>query len=125
MPRGDKSSYTDKQKRKAEHIEESYENRGVPEKGGRAPRLGDREQGRWGAATKADPDEARRTPTFREKGRQGGRRCRCLETRRGSFGIRQEGGCDPKEECRQIVLSAYPASSQPCAICVARDMRSR
>ena len=31
MPRGDKSSYTDKQKRKAEHIEESYESRGVSE----------------------------------------------------------------------------------------------
>ena len=31
MPRGDKSSYTDKQKRQAEHIEESYESRGVPE----------------------------------------------------------------------------------------------
>jgi len=31
MPRGDKSKYTDKQKRKAEHIEESYESRGVPE----------------------------------------------------------------------------------------------
>jgi plasmid stabilization system protein ParE len=29
MPRGDKSAYTDKQKRKAEHIEESYEQRGV------------------------------------------------------------------------------------------------
>ena len=29
MPRGDKSSYTDKQKRKAEHIEDSYENKGV------------------------------------------------------------------------------------------------
>jgi plasmid stabilization system protein ParE len=29
MPRGDKSSYTSKQKRKAEHIEESYEERGV------------------------------------------------------------------------------------------------
>jgi plasmid stabilization system protein ParE len=29
MPRGDKSSYTDKQKRQAEHIEEGYENRGV------------------------------------------------------------------------------------------------
>src|SRR5688572_27470751 len=29
MPRGDKSSYTDKQKRKAEHIEEGYEKRGV------------------------------------------------------------------------------------------------
>lgn len=29
MPRGDKSSYTDKQKRRAEHIEDSYESRGV------------------------------------------------------------------------------------------------
>jgi plasmid stabilization system protein ParE len=29
MPRGDKSAYTDKQKRKAEHIEEGYEDRGV------------------------------------------------------------------------------------------------
>ena len=29
MPRGDKSAYTPKQKRKAEHIEESYEERGV------------------------------------------------------------------------------------------------
>jgi hypothetical protein len=32
MPRGDKSSYTSKQKRKAEHIEESYEARGVSAK---------------------------------------------------------------------------------------------
>jgi plasmid stabilization system protein ParE len=31
MPRGDKSSYTDKQKRQAEHIEESYRDRGVSE----------------------------------------------------------------------------------------------
>jgi len=31
MPRGDKSSYTDKQKRQAEHIEEGYEHRGVSE----------------------------------------------------------------------------------------------
>lgn len=29
MPQGDKSSYTDKQKRKAEHIAEGYEDRGV------------------------------------------------------------------------------------------------
>lgn len=29
MPRGDKSKYTDKQKRKAEHIAESYQERGV------------------------------------------------------------------------------------------------
>ena len=30
MPRGDKDAYTGKQKRKAEHIEEGYEDRGVP-----------------------------------------------------------------------------------------------
>jgi hypothetical protein len=31
MPRGDKSSYSSKQKRKARHIEEGYEKRGVSE----------------------------------------------------------------------------------------------
>ena len=31
MPRGDKDKYTDKQKRQAEHIEESYREKGVPE----------------------------------------------------------------------------------------------
>lgn len=30
MPRGDKSKYSDKQKRQARHIEEGYEDRGVP-----------------------------------------------------------------------------------------------
>jgi plasmid stabilization system protein ParE len=32
MPQGDKSKYTDKQKRQAAHIEQSYEERGVNEK---------------------------------------------------------------------------------------------
>ena len=32
MPSGDKSSYTDKQKRKAEHIEEGYKEKGVSDK---------------------------------------------------------------------------------------------
>lgn len=31
MPRGDKDKYTDKQKRQAEHIEESYEKKGLSE----------------------------------------------------------------------------------------------
>lgn len=31
MSQGDKSSYTDKQKRQAEHIAEGYEKKGVPE----------------------------------------------------------------------------------------------
>ena len=30
MPRGDKSAYTARQKRKAEHIEQGYRDRGVP-----------------------------------------------------------------------------------------------
>jgi len=32
MPRGSKGKYSDKQKRKADHIEEGYEDRGVPAK---------------------------------------------------------------------------------------------
>lgn len=32
MPRGDKSSYSDKQKRQAEHIEKGYEKKGVSAK---------------------------------------------------------------------------------------------
>jgi hypothetical protein len=36
MPRGDKSSYTSKQKRQAEHIEEGYEKRGVSKKTAKA-----------------------------------------------------------------------------------------
>ena len=32
MPRGDKSSYTDKQKRQAEHIEAGYREKGVSER---------------------------------------------------------------------------------------------
>ena len=32
MPRGDKSKYTDKQERKADHIAEGYEKKGVSEK---------------------------------------------------------------------------------------------
>ena len=32
MPQGDKGAYTDKQRRKAEHIEEGYEKRGMSTK---------------------------------------------------------------------------------------------
>ena len=36
MPQGDKSSYTDKQKRQVRHIEEGYESRGLSEKTAKA-----------------------------------------------------------------------------------------
>ena len=44
MPRGDKSSYTEKQKRQAEHIEKSYEKRGVGK--------GDAERRAWATVNK-------------------------------------------------------------------------
>lgn len=46
MPRGDKSKYTDKQKRQAEHIAEGYEDRGMSEK--RAKSIG------WATVNKED-----------------------------------------------------------------------
>lgn len=46
MPRGDKDKYTDKQKRQAEHIEESYEKKGVSED--------EAEKRAWSAVNKQD-----------------------------------------------------------------------
>jgi plasmid stabilization system protein ParE len=46
MPQGDKSSYTSKQKRKAEHIEDSYEKRGVSKK--------EAEKRAWATVNKSD-----------------------------------------------------------------------
>ena len=46
MPQGDKSAYTSKQKRKAEHIEDSYEKRGVSKK--------EAEKRAWATVNKSD-----------------------------------------------------------------------
>ena len=46
MPRGDKSKYTDKQERKADHIAADYEKRGVSEK--------DAERRAWATVNKDD-----------------------------------------------------------------------
>lgn len=46
MPQGEKSSYTSKQKRKAEHIEESYEKRSVSKK--------EAEKRAWATVNKSD-----------------------------------------------------------------------
>jgi plasmid stabilization system protein ParE len=45
MPRGDKSAYTDKQKRQAEHIEEGYKKKGASE--------GEAERRAWATVNKA------------------------------------------------------------------------
>ena len=74
MPRGDKSAYTDKQKRKAEHIEEGYEERGVSE--------GEAERRAWATVNamdhggkKSGSGRGRRTnkAPARKGGRKGGR----------------------------------------------------
>jgi hypothetical protein len=44
MPQGDKSSYTDKQKRQAEHIEAGYEKKGASTKTAEARAWGHRQQ---------------------------------------------------------------------------------
>jgi plasmid stabilization system protein ParE len=46
MPRGDKSKYTDKQERKADHIAEGYEKRGISE--------GEAERRAWATVNKDD-----------------------------------------------------------------------
>jgi len=74
MPRGDKSSYTDKQKRQAEHIEEGYEERGVTEK--------EAERRAWATVNKQDHGgkkggsgvgKPRDTSSSHKGGRLGGR----------------------------------------------------
>ena len=59
MPRGDKSSYSDKQKRKAEHIEEGYRRRGVGED--------EAERRAWATVNKQDGG-AKKSGSGRKKG---------------------------------------------------------
>ena len=71
MPRGDKDAYTDKQKRKAEHIEESYESRGVPKD--------EAEARAWATVNKEDgggnkSGSGRGTPDTHESAKRGGER---------------------------------------------------
>jgi len=70
MPRGDKSKYTDKQDRKADHIAESYESRGVPDK--------EAERRAWATVNKEDhggkkSGSGRGKPSSHASSRKGGR----------------------------------------------------
>lgn len=70
MPRGDKSSYTDKQKRQAAHIEEGYEKRGVSEE--------EAERRAWATVNKETgggkkSGSGRGKPVNRSSSRRGGR----------------------------------------------------
>lgn len=71
MPPGDKSSYTDKQKRQAAHIEEGYEEQGVSHD--------EAERRAWATVNKTSgggkkSGSGRGKPTNQEPARQGGRK---------------------------------------------------
>ena len=71
MPQGDKSSYTDKQKRQARHIEEGYEKRGLSEK--------EAERRAWATVNKETgggkkSGSGRGKPVNRSASRKGGRK---------------------------------------------------
>ena len=86
MPRGDKSSYTGKQKRKAEHIEEGYEDRGVSHeeaerrawatvgRGKRESHASSRKGGRKGGRASARRSKAARSRSARKAARTRKRR---------------------------------------------------
>jgi hypothetical protein len=59
MPQGDKSSYTDKQKRKAGHIEDSYRKRGVSK--------GAAEERAWRTVNKQDGGAKKKSSSTRAK----------------------------------------------------------
>jgi plasmid stabilization system protein ParE len=70
MPRGDKSAYSDKQKRRAEHIEQGYEKRGVAE--------GEAERRAWATVNKEGgggekSGSGRGKPESHSASRKGGR----------------------------------------------------
>ena len=75
MPQGDKSSYTDKQKRKAEHIEDGYRKRGVSK--------GEAEERAWRTVNKQDGGA--------KKKRSSGRRKSSRSTSRKRVGSRKRG----------------------------------
>ena len=64
MPRGEKSKYTDKQERKADHIAEGYEERGVSEK--------EAERRAWATVNKDDGGKDTGHPAAHKGGKKGG-----------------------------------------------------
>ena len=112
MPRGDKSKYTDKQERKADHIAESYEARGVSEKEAwrvTAP------ASLAAAAPAAAPTPVIRRRTRAESWVQGVR----IAIRSVTLGIGEESRRDAKAQQRR----AYPPLSAGPAGCFRRLAR--
>ena len=100
MPRGDKSKYTDKQERKADHIAESYEKQGVTEK--------EAERRAWATVNKNDgggkkpgPAAASTQAILRCTRAKTRRKGIGFEIRRRTFSLSQEGGGDGAQAQRR------------------------
>ena len=94
MPRGDKVKYTDKQKRQAEHIEDSYRDKGVPQD--------EAEARAWATVNKMTPVGARYASKQgacqkRRQGRRSGLGS-AHRSRTQCFG--QEGCTNARPQCR-------------------------
>jgi plasmid stabilization system protein ParE len=85
MPRGDKRKYTDKQKRKAEHIEEGYEDRGVSKKeaGARAWATVNKESG-GGKKSGSGRGKKESHASSRKGGKKGGKKASKKTSRKSS-----------------------------------------
>ena len=111
MPRGDKSSYTNKQKRQAQHIEEGYEQRGVP--------ADEAERRAWatvnketGGGKKSGSGRGKKVShaSSRKGGRLGGRAA-ASRPAAAPFAFGQEGCGDPQAADR--TLSAMSPDARP------------
>lgn len=112
MPRGDKSAYTDKQKRKAEHIEEGYEKRGVPK--------AEAERRAWATVNKSDhggkqSGSGRGRTTDKSPSRNGGERggratkARTTATKAKSGTAKRAGGTKARSSTRSRSASKAKA----------------
>jgi plasmid stabilization system protein ParE len=92
MPRGDKSSYSNKQKRQAEHIEKGYEKRGTSKKEAerRAWATVNKETG-GGKKSGSGRGKKKSTASSRKGGRKGGAR---------SGGARKRAGTSSRSRSR-------------------------
>src|SRR5581483_2255730 len=96
MPRGDKGKYTDKQKRKAEHIEEGYEKKGVSKK--------DAESRAWATVNK-ESGGGKRSGSAR--GKKGNKK----STKKGG---KKGGKKKGRAPCKPKVFSVAPSALTLC-----------
>jgi plasmid stabilization system protein ParE len=113
MPRGDKSAYSDKQKRKAEHIEEGYEDRGVGKK--------EAESRAWATVNKESgggekSGSGRGKPENHASSRKGGRlggAAAVVAYRSGALGLGQKGRSYPQAQRGEIRTGGEGGVSGP------------